>query len=36
MGQDPQTYLKAGQVVTASVEGLGTQRQLVVPWEAPK
>lgn len=36
MGQDPQTYLKEGQVVTASVEGLGTQRQLVVPWEAPK
>jgi 2-keto-4-pentenoate hydratase/2-oxohepta-3-ene-1,7-dioic acid hydratase in catechol pathway len=36
MGQDPQIYLKEGQVVSASVEGLGTQRQLVVPWEAPK
>ncbi len=30
MGQKPQTYLKAGDVVTLGIEGLGSQRQDVV------
>ena len=30
MGQNPQVFLQEGQVVSASVEGLGTQKQLVV------
>ncbi|MCH8098091.1 MAG: fumarylacetoacetate hydrolase family protein, partial [Proteobacteria bacterium] len=30
LGRSPPAYLKAGDVVTLSVEGLGTQRQEVV------
>ena len=30
MGQSPQTYLKAGDTMELSIEGLGTQKQLVV------
>ncbi|ANN67854.1 fumarylacetoacetate hydrolase family protein [Bordetella bronchialis] len=30
LGQNPQVYLKAGDVVTLGIEGLGTQRQDVV------
>ena len=31
MGQKPPVWLKAGNVITLGVEGLGTQRQTVVP-----
>ena len=31
LGQKPPVYLRAGQVMTLGIEGLGTQRQLVVP-----
>jgi len=30
MGQDPQTYLKPGDVVTLGIDGLGTQTQSVI------
>ncbi len=30
MGQKPQTYLKAGDVVTLGIDGLGSQRQITV------
>jgi 2-keto-4-pentenoate hydratase/2-oxohepta-3-ene-1,7-dioic acid hydratase in catechol pathway len=29
LGQNPQVYLKRGDVVTLGIEGLGTQRQEV-------
>ena len=31
MGQDPQVYLKGGEVITLGIEGLGTQTQTVRP-----
>ena len=31
LGQKPPVYLRAGQVMTLGIEGLGSQRQLVVP-----
>jgi len=34
MGQEPQTYLREGQVMTLGVEGLGVQRQRTVAWNA--
>ena len=34
MGQRPQTYLREGQVMELSVEGLGVQRQQTVAWDA--
>jgi 2-keto-4-pentenoate hydratase/2-oxohepta-3-ene-1,7-dioic acid hydratase in catechol pathway len=30
-GQKPPRYLKAGNVVTVGIDGLGTQQQTVVP-----
>ena len=30
LGQNPQVYLKSGDVVTLGIEGLGTQRQDVI------
>jgi 2,4-didehydro-3-deoxy-L-rhamnonate hydrolase len=33
MGMKPQRFLKAGDVVTLSIEGLGEQRQTFVPFE---
>jgi 2-keto-4-pentenoate hydratase/2-oxohepta-3-ene-1,7-dioic acid hydratase in catechol pathway len=30
LGQNPQVYLKSGDVVTLGIEGLGAQRQEVV------
>ena len=33
MGQKPPLYLTAGDVVTASVQGLGRQRQVCCPAE---
>lgn len=32
LGQKPPTYLRAGNVLTLGIEGLGQQRQLVVPF----
>jgi 2-keto-4-pentenoate hydratase/2-oxohepta-3-ene-1,7-dioic acid hydratase in catechol pathway len=32
--RNPREYLKAGDEMTLSVEGLGTQRQTVVPFKA--
>ncbi len=32
MGMKPPTYLKAGDVITLGIEGLGQQRQTVVAW----
>ena len=32
LGQKPPTYLHAGNVLTLGIEGLGQQRQLVVPF----
>ena len=34
MGQNPQTYLREGQVMELGVEGLGVQRQRTVAWDA--
>ncbi|MBF9032636.1 2-hydroxyhepta-2,4-diene-1,7-dioate isomerase [Rhodobacterales bacterium HKCCE2091] len=34
MGQKPQVYLREGQVMELSVEGLGVQRQRTVAWNA--
>jgi 2,4-diketo-3-deoxy-L-fuconate hydrolase len=34
LGCDPPEYLRPGDVVELSIEGLGRQRQLVVPFEA--
>src|SRR5664279_801205 len=34
LGQKPPVYLRAGSVMTLGVEGLGQQRQLVVPFAA--
>ena len=34
LGMKPPTYLKKGDVVTLGIEGLGEQRQLVVPFKA--
>jgi 2,4-diketo-3-deoxy-L-fuconate hydrolase len=34
LGQKPPVYLRAGNVMTLGVEGLGEQRQLVVPFAA--
>ncbi|MDB6001803.1 MAG: 5-carboxymethyl-2-hydroxymuconate delta-isomerase [Rhizobacter sp.] len=33
MGQKPPVYLKAGDVMTLGVQGLGEQRQVLVPWQ---
>ena len=35
LGMKPPTYLKKGDVVTLGIEGLGEQRQLVVPFKKP-
>jgi 2-keto-4-pentenoate hydratase/2-oxohepta-3-ene-1,7-dioic acid hydratase in catechol pathway len=32
LGLKPPSYLKIGDVVELGIEGLGTQRQTVVPW----
>ena len=32
MGMKPPVFLKKGDVLTLGVQGLGTQRQLVVPF----
>ena len=34
LGMDPPLYLKAGDVMRLGVEGLGEQRQVVVPFQA--
>ena len=34
LGMKPPTYLKKGDVVTLGIEGLGEQRQLIVPFKA--
>lgn len=34
MGQNPQTYLRAGQVMELGIDGLGTQRQRTIAWDA--
>ncbi|MBE7366241.1 fumarylacetoacetate hydrolase family protein [Ramlibacter pallidus] len=34
LGMKPPTYLKKGDVITLGIEGLGEQRQLVVPFKA--
>src|SRR5207253_10043905 len=34
LGMKPPTYLKKGDVVTLGIEGLGEQRQVVVPFKA--
>ncbi|MBS7698850.1 fumarylacetoacetate hydrolase family protein [Chelatococcus sp. YT9] len=34
MGMKPPVYLKAGDVMTLGIEGLGSQRQTVVPYKA--
>jgi len=34
LGLKPPVYLKAGDVVELGIEGLGTQRQTVVPWDS--
>ena len=34
MGQNPQVYLKPGQVMELGIEGLGTQRQTTIAWDA--
>ena len=34
LGMKPPTYLKKGDVVTLGIDGLGEQRQLVVPFKA--
>lgn len=34
MGQSPQVYLRAGQVMELGIAGLGTQRQRTVAWDA--
>jgi 2,4-didehydro-3-deoxy-L-rhamnonate hydrolase len=33
MGMKPQTWLKAGDVITLGIDGLGTQKQKVVPFK---
>jgi 2-keto-4-pentenoate hydratase/2-oxohepta-3-ene-1,7-dioic acid hydratase in catechol pathway len=33
LGMKPPVFLRAGDVMTLGVEGLGTQRQRVVPFE---
>jgi len=33
LGMKPPLYLKKGDVMTLSIEGLGEQRQLVVPFK---
>lgn len=35
MGHDPQLFLAGGEVITLGIDGLGFQRQHVVPAEAP-
>jgi 2-keto-4-pentenoate hydratase/2-oxohepta-3-ene-1,7-dioic acid hydratase in catechol pathway len=35
LGKKPPRFLKAGDVVTLGVDGLGTQRQTCVAWSAP-
>ena len=32
LGRKPQRYLKPGDVIETGIEGLGQQRQEVVPW----
>jgi 2-keto-4-pentenoate hydratase/2-oxohepta-3-ene-1,7-dioic acid hydratase in catechol pathway len=32
LGQKPPVYLKAGDIMTVGVQGLGEQRQLVKAW----
>lgn len=34
LGQKPPVYLRAGNVITLGIEGLGKQRQVVVPFSA--
>ena len=34
MGQDPQVFLRPGQVIELGIEGLGAQRQRTVAWDA--
>ena len=36
MGMKPQTWLKAGDVITLGVQGLGQQRQVVVPFKGKR
>jgi 2,4-didehydro-3-deoxy-L-rhamnonate hydrolase len=36
IGLQPQVWLKAGDVMELGIEGLGTQRQTVVPAHRPK
>jgi 2,4-diketo-3-deoxy-L-fuconate hydrolase len=36
MGKNPQTFLKAGDVMTLGVSGLGEQRQKCVPWKGKR
>ena len=33
MGMKPPTWLKAGDVITLGIDGLGTQKQKVVPFK---
>ena len=36
MGLQPQVWLKAGDVMEVGIEGLGIQRQIVIPPHSPK
>ena len=36
MGKNPQTFLKAGDVMTLGVSGLGEQRQKCVAWKGKR
>ena len=35
LGMKPPRFLKAGDVMRVSIEGLGEQKQLVTAWRAP-
>jgi ureidoglycolate lyase len=35
LGQKPPQFLKAGDTMTLSIEGLGSQTQTCIPWSAP-
>ncbi len=35
LGRKPPRYLQIGDVVELGIDGLGSQRQVVVPWETP-
>jgi len=36
MGMKPQTWLKAGDVITLGIRGLGEQKQKVVPFKGKR